>query len=64
MHRMQLVEQSPYVPRTDGSAQLAMWKRIDIVQDVLTDTDRAEAKAVGLMTVEDYEARVERGELG
>ena len=36
----------------------------DIVQDVLTDADRAEAAAVGLMTVEDYEARVERGELG
>lgn len=64
VHRMQLVEQSPYVPRKDGSAQLAMWKRIDIVQDVLTDADRAEAAAVGLMTVEDYEARVERGELG
>jgi uncharacterized protein len=64
VHRMQLVEQSPYVPATDGSAKLAMWKRIDIVQDVLTDADRAEAKAIGLITVEDYEARVERGELG
>lgn len=64
VHRMQLVESSPYVPRTDGSAKLAMWKRIDIVQDVLTAADRAEALAVGLITVEDYEARVERGELG
>ena len=64
VHRMQLVEQSPYVPRKDGSAQLAMWKRIDIVQDVLTEADRAEAVNVGLITAEDYEARVERGELG
>jgi hypothetical protein len=64
VHRMQLVEQSPYVPRKDGSAQLAMWKRIDIVQDVLTEADRAEAANVGLITPEDYEARVERGELG
>jgi hypothetical protein len=55
---------SPYVPGTDGSAKLAMWKRIDIVQDVLTDADRAEARGLGLITVEDYEARVERGELG
>jgi predicted pyridoxine 5'-phosphate oxidase superfamily flavin-nucleotide-binding protein len=64
VHRMQLVEQSPYVPRKDGSAQLAMWKRIDIVQDVLTEADRAEAANVGMITAEDYEARVERGELG
>jgi hypothetical protein len=64
VHRMQLVEQSPYLPRKDGSAQLAMWKRIDIVQDVLTEADRAEAANVGLITPEDYEARVERGELG
>jgi predicted pyridoxine 5'-phosphate oxidase superfamily flavin-nucleotide-binding protein len=64
VHRMQLVEPSPYVPRQDGSAQLAMWKRIDIVQDVLTDADRTEAAAIGLITVEDYEAHVERGELG
>jgi predicted pyridoxine 5'-phosphate oxidase superfamily flavin-nucleotide-binding protein len=63
VHRMHLVEPSPYVPRKDGTAQLAMWKRIDIVQDVLTAADRAEAATVGLITVEDYEARVERGEL-
>jgi predicted pyridoxine 5'-phosphate oxidase superfamily flavin-nucleotide-binding protein len=64
VHRRQLLEHSPYVPAADGSAKLAMWKRIDVVQDVLTDADRAEAQAVGLITTEDYEARVERGELG
>jgi hypothetical protein len=63
VHRLHLVEPSPYVPATDGTAKLAMWKRIDIVQEVLTDADRAEANAVGLITTEEYEARVERGEL-
>lgn len=64
VHKMQPVEQSPYIPAKDGSAKLAMWKRIDVVQDVLTDADRAEAKAIGLLTNEEYEIRVERGEFG
>ena len=63
VHRIQRVEQSPYLPAEDGSATLAMWKRIDIVQDVLCESERAEAQSIGLITVEDYEARVERGEL-
>lgn len=64
VHRMQPVEPSPYVPAEDGSAKLAMWKRIDIVQDVLSEADRAEAQSIGLLTTEEYEARVASGELG
>ncbi len=54
---------SPYVPAADGSAQLALWKRIDMVQDVLSEADRAEAGSIGLIDIEEYEARVARGEL-
>lgn len=63
VHKMQPVEQSPYVPAADGSATLALWKRIDVIQDVLSESDRAEARSIGLITIEEYEARVARGEL-
>jgi hypothetical protein len=61
---MQPIEQSPYVPAKDGSVKLAMWKRIDVVQDVLGEAERAEAKSIGLITTEEYEALVERGHVG
>ena len=61
VHRMQPVEQSPYVPAEDGSAKFALWKRIDLIQDVLNEADRAEAESLGLITSEEYEARVARG---
>ncbi len=64
VHRMQPVEQSPYVPAEDGSVKLALWKRIDVIQDVLNEVDRAEAESIGLITTGEYEARVARGDLG
>jgi hypothetical protein len=60
---MQPLEQSPYLPQKDGSVSLALWKRIDILQDVLGAKDRAEAESIGLITVEEYEAYVARGKL-
>ena len=64
VHRMQSLEASPYVPAEDGTVKLALWKRIDMIQDVLSAADRAEAESVGLITVDEYEARVEQGDLG
>jgi hypothetical protein len=61
---MQPGEQSPYLPAENGSAKLAMWERIDVVQDVLGEADRAEAKCIELITNEEYEALVARGHLG
>ena len=63
VHRMQPLEQSPYLPQKDGAVSLALWKRIDILQDVLGAKDRAEAESIGLITAEEYEACVSRGEL-
>lgn len=62
VHRMQSLKQSPYVPAEDGSSQLAPWKRIDLVQDALSEPDRAQAQTIGLITTQDYEAMVESGE--
>ena len=63
VHRMQLTEASPYLPAEDGTAQLALWKRIDGVQDVLTEQDRSEAELQGLISVEEYDSLVNRGEV-
>jgi len=63
VHRMQPLETSPHVPAADGTRRLALWKRIDVMQDVISSADRAEAAAAGLIDVETYEAHVENGEL-
>jgi predicted pyridoxine 5'-phosphate oxidase superfamily flavin-nucleotide-binding protein len=63
VHPMQPLDPSPYVPAADGTAPFAPWKRIDVMQDVLPATDRARAEALGLLTVEDYEALVAAGRL-
>ena len=63
VHRMQPLEQSPYLPGKDGAVSLALWKRVDLIQDVLTAEDRAEAESLGLITLEEYEAYVARDKL-
>lgn len=62
VHKMSMAAQSPYVPNQDGSARLALWKRIDVVQDVINPADRAEAESLGLISVEEYEAMVANGD--
>ena len=64
VHRMQPLTQSPYIPAADGSRKLAEWKRIDVIQDVLSESDRSEAAAMGLITTAEYEAKVTGGERG
>ena len=60
---MNLTEQSPYVPEKDGTIPLALWKRVDLVQDVITDEVRKKAESLGLITIEEYEADVASGKL-
>lgn len=61
VHRMERVEASRYVPDESGEAPFPAWKRIDVMQDVLGEDDRATAQAAGLITVEDYEALLQSG---
>ena len=63
IHQMNLTEQSPYVPEKDGTIPQALWKRVDLVQDVITDEDREKAESLGLITIEEYEADVASGKL-
>jgi hypothetical protein len=63
VHRMQPLEISPYLPNEDGNATLALWKRINLMQDVLSKAERRQAEDMGIMTVEQYETYVAQGRL-
>lgn len=63
IHKMEPKELSPFLPREDGSYKLAPWKRIDALQDVITESDRNDAEAMGLITAEEYAEMEARGEV-
>ena len=54
---------SPYIPDEVGRSPIALWKRLDVMQDVLTDSDRTSASAEGLISIETYHQMVSEGEL-
>ena len=62
IHKYQRVGASKYVPQPCKTTPLAAWKRLDLVQDALSDSDRQRAEREGLMELPEYEARVARGE--
>lgn len=63
IHRHARLETSRYVPDDVGHAPFPSWKRIDLIQDVLPASDAGRAKTEGgLITGEDYNAKVVRGE--
>lgn len=62
VHKYQRVETSKYVPATDGSAPLALWKRLEIVHDTLTPKEQAEVEAAGFISFDEYQAKVDAGE--
>ncbi len=47
IHRYTKVEQSRYVPKDGKETPLAQWKRLDFVQPVIADEDRARVAAEG-----------------
>ncbi|MGY2047529.1 pyridoxamine 5'-phosphate oxidase family protein [Methylobacterium sp. JK268] len=62
VHPYRKVAESRYVPRADRETPLAVWKRLDMLQDVLAEPDASRARAEGVIDVEDYTARLLRGE--
>jgi predicted pyridoxine 5'-phosphate oxidase superfamily flavin-nucleotide-binding protein len=62
VHKYARVQTSKYVPNEGGIAPLAQWKRLPVVQDVLSPCDQAAAQQAGLISLEDYGAKVEAGE--
>lgn len=62
IHRHSKVEQSRYVPKPDAETPLAQWKRLDMVQEVISDEDRARVAQEGVLDLDAYGAKVMRGE--
>ena len=62
VHKHQRVEQSKYVPVCGKETPLALWKRADIVQDVIQPEERAQAEKEGILNLQQYEEKVMRGE--
>ncbi|CAB4917550.1 MAG: pyridoxamine 5'-phosphate oxidase family protein [Actinobacteria bacterium] len=62
IHPHRRVADSRYVPAADGSQPTPAWKRIDAVQDVLTDEDRRRtAEEGGAITFEEYVGKLLAG---
>jgi hypothetical protein len=60
---MKLIEQSKYVPSKDGSAPRPAWKRLEYVQDVLTEDDRTQTKTEGgPLSMDEYMIQLDKGE--
>lgn len=63
VHRYTKAKPSQYVPRAECETPYAVWKRIDAIQPALAAKDQGKAAAAGgLITMEEYFARVGRGE--
>jgi hypothetical protein len=62
IHRYAKVETSKHVPQADGSAPLALWKRLEMVHDALPPHDQAAVKREGFVSLEDAQARASAGE--
>ncbi len=62
IHRHARTADSPYVPDADGAQPLPAWKRIDLVQDVLSVDERRRTEAAGgTITFEDYVGKLLSG---
>ncbi|MFD1704264.1 pyridoxamine 5'-phosphate oxidase family protein [Methylopila henanensis] len=62
VHTYERKAQSRYVPRPDRPTPLAVWKRLDMVQDVISDDDRARAEREGVIDPQTYGGKLMRGE--
>ncbi len=63
IHKHKRLETSKYVPDEKGDQPFPSWKRIDLLQDALPAKDAGRAEdAGGLITIEDYQEALEKGE--
>ena len=63
IHRYKRVDTSRYVPRADCDAPLAVWKRLDVVNDALPPKDQGRPEREGgQITMEQYVEKLMKGE--
>ncbi|MCQ8105713.1 pyridoxamine 5'-phosphate oxidase family protein [Methylomonas sp. SURF-2] len=61
IHKYQRMESSKYTPQAGLETPAAQWKRIDAIQDVLSERERAIARQQGTITPEQYGELVMKG---
>ncbi len=59
--KMEKVRSSRYVPRADCETPLAEWKRVDLLQDVLTPKDASKAQAKGTIDIMEWVGKIQAG---
>lgn len=63
VHRMARVGASPYVPDAAGESPVPAWKRVDAVQDVLSESDRDAVEANGgTIDIDGYIEKLKTGQ--
>jgi predicted pyridoxine 5'-phosphate oxidase superfamily flavin-nucleotide-binding protein len=58
IHKFAPVASSKFIPLPNGTTTFAPWKRLSVFQDVINDTDRAEAESLGILSPEEYVAMI------
>jgi hypothetical protein len=62
IHRFEKQQTSRYVPQPGCTTPLAEWKRVDRMQDVLSRQDAQRAQQQGLISEEEWIAKVKAGD--
>jgi hypothetical protein len=62
IHRYQRLRASRYVPKEGAETPLCEWKRVDAVQDVLREPERAQVALAGVIPAQDWIAKVQSGD--
>jgi predicted pyridoxine 5'-phosphate oxidase superfamily flavin-nucleotide-binding protein len=60
IHRYRKVDEAEHIPRSGVETPLALWKRIDRLQPMLSKADQIKAEAAGYITAGEYEAAQRR----
>jgi predicted pyridoxine 5'-phosphate oxidase superfamily flavin-nucleotide-binding protein len=61
IHQYERVATSKYAPQPECPTPTPQWKRIDGLQDVLPDADKAIVDNLGVITMEEYGALLQQG---
>ena len=62
VRKFQRVETSRYVPNETGAGPLALWKRLQVMHDTLSQSDQAAVGHEGFILLKNTEAKVQAGE--
>ncbi|MEM6452614.1 MAG: pyridoxamine 5'-phosphate oxidase family protein [Cyanobacteria bacterium P01_D01_bin.105] len=63
IHKYQRIQASKYVPQSDNEKPLTpQWKRVDLLQESLPESDKAITDKLGTITIEEYQGLVQKGE--